>query len=109
MSSNHLIRDMKFPWFSSSEKTNNSAEHTIQSKECESNQKNDSTLMFNDKKYNLNSLPSDAKDLISAMKVAQAQVQMHEDLVSVLVIARSAIAKKLKEKLRKIPPISSGN
>ena len=37
-------------------------------------------LTFEGKKYDLNTLPDDLKELVRGMQVADAQLRMHEDL-----------------------------
>ena len=62
-------------------------------------------LTFEDKKYDLQQLPEDVKELVRGMQVADAQLRMHEDTLKVLVIGRQSLAQKLKEKLKGVSPI----
>mgnify|MGYP001285548177 CR=1 FL=1 len=62
-------------------------------------------LTFEDKKYDLKSLPSDVKELVKGMQVADAQLRMHEDTLKVLAVGRQHLAMQLKSKLEKIETI----
>ena len=63
-------------------------------------------LTFEDKKYDLNSLPKEAQELVRGMQVADAQLRMHEDTLKVLAIGRQHLALQLKSKLESIDPIN---
>ena len=62
-------------------------------------------LTFEDKKYDLQSLPDEVKELVRGMQVADAQLRMQEDTLKVLAIGRQSIAQQLKIKLENIKPI----
>ena len=64
-------------------------------------------LTFEDKKYDLKSLPKDVQELIKGMQVADAQLRMHEDTLKVLAVGRQHLAMQLKSKLESIEPIKS--
>ena len=63
-------------------------------------------LTFEDKKYDLKSLPKVVQELVRGMQVADAQLRMHEDTLKVLAIGRQHLAMQLKAKLEKINPIN---
>tara|TARA_B100000965_G_scaffold122233_2_gene101099 strand:+ start:5134 stop:5361 length:228 start_codon:yes stop_codon:yes gene_type:complete len=63
-------------------------------------------LTFEDKKYNLKSLPNEVQELIKGMQVADAQLRMHEDTLKVLAVGRQHLAMQLKTKLESIEPIN---
>ena len=63
-------------------------------------------LTFEDKKYDLNKLPKEVKELIKGMQVADAQLRMHEDTLKVLAVGRQHLAMQLKKKLDSISPIN---
>ena len=67
---------------------------------------NEAILTFEDKKYNLKSLPNDVQELIKGMQVADAQLRMHEDTLKVLAVGRQHLAMQLKTKLESIAPIN---
>jgi hypothetical protein len=62
-------------------------------------------LTFEGKRYDLNSLPDDVKELVRGMQVADAQLRMHEDTLKVLAVGRQSMAMQLNEKLRQIAPL----
>ena len=70
-----------------------------------SNEK-EAILTFEDKKYDIKSLPKDAQELIKGMQVADAQLRMHEDTLKVLAVGRQHLAMQLKAKLESVNPIN---
>ncbi|MCX5939266.1 MAG: DUF6447 family protein [Cyanobium sp. LacPavin_0920_WC12_MAG_62_9] len=62
-------------------------------------------LTFEDKRYDLNSLPDEMKELVRGMQVADAQLRMHEDTLKVLAVGRQSMAMQLNEKLKGITPM----
>ena len=62
-------------------------------------------LTYEDKKYDLKSLPNEVQELIKGMQVADAQLRMHEDTLKVLAIGRQHLIMELKNKLSSIKPI----
>jgi hypothetical protein len=62
-------------------------------------------LTFEGKRYDLNSLPDDLKELVRGMQVADAQLRMHEDTLNVLAVGRQSMAMQLNEKLKTITPL----
>ena len=68
--------------------------------------KNEAVLTFEDKKYDIKSLPKDVQELIKGMQVADAQLRMHEDTLKVLAVGRQHLAIQLKSKLESINPIN---
>ena len=67
---------------------------------------NEAVLTFEDKKYDLNSLPKEVQELVKGMQVADAQLRMHEDTLKVLAVGRQHLAMQLKSKLESIDPIN---
>ncbi|MFM9089455.1 MAG: DUF6447 family protein [Cyanobium sp.] len=63
-------------------------------------------LTFEGKRYDLNTLPEELKDLVRGMQVADAQLRMHEDTLKVLAVGRQSMALQLNEKLRSITPLA---
>ena len=70
-----------------------------------SNEK-EAILTFEDKKYDLKTLPKEVQELIKGMQVADAQLRMHEDTLKVLAIGRQHLIMQLKSKLETINPIN---
>ena len=64
------------------------------------NDKNNPVLTFEGKKYNVNDLSSDTKEIIKGLQIADTQLKMHEDTFKLLSIGRNTLAKQLKEKLK---------
>ena len=71
-----------------------------------SNNQAEPILTFDEKKYNINSLPNELKELVKGLQVADSQLRLHEDTLKVLAIGRQSLAKELKEKLKNIKPIN---
>tara|TARA_S200000501_G_C20747444_1_gene710134 strand:+ start:91 stop:309 length:219 start_codon:yes stop_codon:yes gene_type:complete len=57
-------------------------------------------LTFEGKKYNVNDLSNDTKEIIKGLKIAETQLKMHEDTLKLLSIGRSSLANQLREKLK---------
>jgi hypothetical protein len=62
-------------------------------------------LTFEGKRYDLNSLPDEVKELVRGMQVADAQLRMHEDTLKVLAVGRQSMAMQLNERLGTIAPL----
>jgi hypothetical protein len=62
-------------------------------------------LTFEGKRYDLQALPDDVKELVRGMQVADAQLRMHEDTLKVLAVGRQSMAMQLNEKLKAIAPL----
>ena len=71
-----------------------------------SSKANEPILTFEGKKYDLNALPDELKELVRGMQVADAQLRMHEDTLKVLAVGRQSMASQLKEKLKGIAPLT---
>lgn len=67
--------------------------------------KNEAILTFEGKRYDLNGLPDEMKELVRGMQVADAQLRMHEDTLKVLAVGRQSLAKQLNDKLKDISPL----
>ncbi len=67
--------------------------------------KSDPILTFEGKRYDLNTLPDELKELVRGMQVADAQLRMHEDTLKVLAIGRQSLARQLNEKLKGVKPV----
>lgn len=60
-------------------------------------------LTFEGKRYDLNSLPDDIKELVRGMQVADAQLRLHEDTLKVLAVGRQSMAMQLNQRLQTVP------
>ena len=65
-------------------------------------------LTFEGKRYDLNTLPDDLKELVRGMQVADAQLRMHEDTLKVLAVGRQSLAMQLNGKLKTVTPLPEG-
>ena len=61
---------------------------------------NDPILTFEGRKYKINELSSDIKEIIKGLRVAETQLKMHEDTLKLLTIGRNSVANQLREKLK---------
>ena len=57
-------------------------------------------LTFEGKKYNVNDLNSETKELIKGLQIAETQLKMHEDTFKLLSIGRNSLTDQLREKLK---------
>ena len=63
-------------------------------------EKNDPVLTFEDKKYVINDLPDETKEIIRGLQIADTQLKMHQDTLKLLSISRNSLANQLREKLK---------
>ena len=61
---------------------------------------NNPVLTFEGKKYNVNDLSDEIKEIIKALQIAETQVKMNEDTVKFLAIGRNSLANQLRVKLK---------
>jgi len=61
---------------------------------------NNPVLTFEGKKYNVNDLSDDTKEIIKGLQIAETQLKMHEDTFKLLSIGRNSLANQLREKLK---------
>ena len=66
-----------------------------------------STLDFNGKKYDINLLTDEVKDLLKGLQVADTQIRMHKDTLRLLDLGRNSIGAQLKQKLENISPVEN--
>ena len=69
---------------------------------------NNPVLTFEGKRYDLNTLPDELKELVRGMQVADAQLRMHEDTLKVLAVGRQSLATQLNERLKSVSPMPEG-
>ena len=65
------------------------------------------TLDFDGKKYDINSLPEDVKELIKGLQVADTQIRMHKDTLRLLDLGKNSLGAQLKQKLETISPVEN--
>ena len=68
-----------------------------------------SVFTFRGKRYDLNSLPEELKDLVQGLRQANAQVRKHNDTLKLLVVGRQRLSDQLNEKLNGIPSLSDSS
>ena len=61
---------------------------------------NDPVLTFEGKKYNVNNLSKDTKEIIKGLQIAETQLKMYEDTLKLLSIGRNSLAEQLRVKLK---------
>jgi len=61
---------------------------------------NEPVLTFEGKKYMINDLSADIKEIIKGLQIAETQVKMYEDTLKLLSISRNSLANQLREKLK---------
>ena len=69
---------------------------------------NNPVLTFEGKRYDLNTLPDELKELVRGMQVADAQLRMHEDTLKVLAVGRQSLATQLNDRLKSVTPMPEG-
>ena len=62
--------------------------------------KNIPVLTFEGKKYNVNDLSNETKEIIKGLQIADTQLKMHEDTLKLLSVGRNTLANQLREKLK---------
>ena len=66
-----------------------------------------SRLDFNGKKYDINLLTDEVKELLKGLQVADTQIRMHKDTLRLLDLGRNSLGAQLKQKLQNISPIEN--
>ena len=59
-------------------------------------------LTFEGKKYLINELSNEIKDSIKVLQIAETQLKMHQDTLTLLSISRNTLANQLREKLKNL-------
>ena len=60
----------------------------------------DPVLTFEGKKYNINDLSSETKEIIKGLQIAETQLKMYEDTFKLLYIGRNSLTNQLREKIK---------
>ena len=61
---------------------------------------NSPVLTFEGKKYEVNNLSNETKEIIKGLQIAETQLKMYEDTLKLLSIGRNSLANQLREKLK---------
>jgi len=59
-------------------------------------------LTFDGKKYLINELSKDIKETIKGLQIAETQIKMHEDTLTLLSISKNSLVNQLREKLKNL-------
>ena len=65
------------------------------------------TLDFDGKKYDINLLPEEVKDIIKGLQIADTQIRMHKDTLRLLDLGKNSLGAQLKQKLENISSIEN--
>ena len=57
-------------------------------------------LTFEGKKYDVNNLSNETKEIIKGLQIAETQLKMYEDTLKLLSIGRKSLAEQLRVKLK---------
>jgi len=68
--------------------------------EKESNKKK-GVLTFDGKKYFIDELSNEAKEIIRRLQIADAQIKMHEDTLKLISLGKNVLANDLRKNLEK--------
>ena len=63
-------------------------------------EKKNPLLTFEGKKYNVNDLSNETKEIIKGLQIAETQLKMYEDTFKLLSIGKNSLTNQLREKLK---------
>tara|TARA_B100000941_G_scaffold260475_1_gene212032 strand:+ start:228 stop:458 length:231 start_codon:yes stop_codon:yes gene_type:complete len=72
------------------------------------NEQNQRKLKFDNSEYLIDSLPEEAKQLITGLRAADAQTNMYEDTLKLIAVGKRKMVEDLKRILTDIEPITNG-
>ena len=64
--------------------------------------KRKAVLTFEGKKYFIDELSNEVKDIIRRLQIADAQIKMHEDTLKLISLGKNVLSNDLREKLEEI-------
>ena len=64
------------------------------------NKNNNPVLTFEGKKYNINDLTIETKEIIKRLQIAETQLKMYEDTFKLLSIGRNSLTSQLRDMLK---------
>ena len=62
--------------------------------------KTNPVLTFEGKKYSVNDLSNEAKEIIKGLQIAETQLKMYQDTLKLLSLGRNSLVNQLREKLK---------
>ena len=71
------------------------------------NEQNQRKLKFDDSEYLFDSLPDEAKQLITGLRAADAQTKMYEDTLKLIAIGKGKMVEDLKKILSNVKPLKN--
>ena len=71
------------------------------------NEQNQRKLKFDNSEYLIESLPDEAKQLITGLRAADAQTKMYEDTLKLIAVGKRKMVEDLKRILTDIEPITN--
>tara|TARA_B100001989_G_C24087825_1_gene245612 strand:- start:115 stop:345 length:231 start_codon:yes stop_codon:yes gene_type:complete len=74
----------------------------------ENTKNNQKKLKFDESEYLVDSLPDEAKQLITGLRTADAQTKMYEDTLKLIAISKRKMVEDLKKILNNVEPIQNG-
>ena len=63
-------------------------------------------LKFDEKEYNFDDLPENAKSLLTGLQTVDLQLKMYSDTINLLKISKNSMLNDMKSMLKDISPIS---
>ena len=72
------------------------------------NEANQRKLKFDESEYLFDSLPDEAKQLVTGLRAADAQTKMYEDTLKLIAVGKRKMVEDLKKILTDIEPITNG-
>ena len=70
-----------------------------------SNEEKKAILDFDGKKYDINTLPDEVKEIIKGLQIADTQFKMQQDNLKLIDISRKTLGSQLNQKLKDLPTI----
>ena len=64
-------------------------------------------LDLDGKKYDINSLPDEVKEILKGLQVSDTQIRMYKDTLRLLELGRNSLGTQLKQKLENIPAVDN--
>ena len=68
---------------------------------------NENKIRIDDSEYYFDSLPDEAKQLVTGVRTADTQLRMHEDTLKLISIGKAKMIEDLKKILEPIEPIKN--
>ena len=98
---------MKMPWPTLG-KNDSSLEQATEERASDDSidRENALILHFNGKQYDLDSVPKEVQELIPRLEIADKQLQLYQDSMELISLARDTLISKINKKLLDIPSLN---